>query len=56
MNEVFMATGAAAIACTVLIVIEAMRLAQLRNHVVRQEAKLNLIQAHPRHHQWRAKP
>lgn len=43
MNEIFMTTGAAAIACMAVIVIEAMKLSRIGNHLVRQEAKLNLI-------------
>jgi hypothetical protein len=43
MNEIFMTTGAAAIACVAVIVIEAMKLSRIGDHLVRQEAKLNLV-------------
>jgi hypothetical protein len=43
MSEIFMMTGAGTIACIGLIVVTAMRLSQLGDHLVRQEAKLNLI-------------
>jgi hypothetical protein len=43
MNEIFMTTGAAAIACVAVIVIEAMTLSRIGDHLVRQEAKLNLV-------------
>lgn len=43
MNEIFMTTGAAAIAGLAVIVIEAMKLSRIGNHLVRQEARLNLI-------------
>ena len=43
MNQIFLTIGAAAIACIALIAVAAMRLSQLGDHLVRQEAKLNLI-------------
>ncbi|HEY3790718.1 MAG TPA: hypothetical protein VGM09_02730 [Bradyrhizobium sp.] len=43
MIEIFMATTAAAIACMAVIVIEAMKLSRIGDHLVRQEVKLNLI-------------
>jgi hypothetical protein len=43
MNEIFMTISAGAIACIALIVVTAMRLSQLGDHLVRQEAELKLI-------------
>ena len=43
MNPIFLTMGPPAIACIALIAIAAMRLSQLGDHLVRQEAKLNLI-------------
>ena len=43
MNPIFLTMGAPALACFALIVIAAMRLSQLGDRLVRQEAKLNLI-------------
>jgi hypothetical protein len=42
-NEIFMTIGATAIAWTALIAVGAMKLSQLGDHLIRQEAKLNLI-------------
>jgi len=43
MNQIFLTMGPPAIACIALIAIATMRLSQLGDHLVRQEAKLNLI-------------
>ena len=43
MNPIFLTMGPPAIACIALIAIAAMRLSQLGDRLVRQEAKLNLI-------------
>jgi hypothetical protein len=42
-NDTFILTGAVTIACIGLVFVAAMRLSQLGDHLVRQEAKLNLI-------------
>ena len=43
MSPIFLTMGPPAIACIALISVAAMRLSQLGDHLVRQEAKLNLI-------------
>lgn len=45
MSPFFLPVSAAAAACFILIVVAALRISQLADHLVRQEAKLNLILA-----------
>jgi ribosomal protein L7/L12 len=45
MNQIFLPIVAMAIACLALVAVAAMRMSQLGDHLLRQEAKLNLILA-----------
>jgi|SRR5580698_4556720 ribosomal protein L7/L12 len=45
MNQILAAMAAPALACFTFIVIAAMKLSRLSDHIVRQEAKMNLMLA-----------
>ena len=45
MNQIFPAMAVPAVACFAFIFIAAMKLSRLSDHIVRQEAKMNLILA-----------